>query len=164
MSSNRKNLSAYHFDEKPDLSDARIGIIVSEWNDDITSLLYRGCRKTLESLSVKKKNLIKVSVPGSFELPGAAKFMIESKKLDAIICIGCVIQGETRHFDFICEAVTHGIMELNLKYNTPVIFGVLTTSNMAQAQDRAGGKHGNKGVEAAVAAVKMLLLKKKLLK
>jgi 6,7-dimethyl-8-ribityllumazine synthase len=115
-------------------------------------------------LSVKKKNILKVDVPGSFELPAAAKLLIESKKLDAVICLGCVIQGETRHFDFICDAVAIGIMELNIRYTIPVIFGVLTTNDLAQAKDRAGGKHGNKGVEAAVAAVKMILLKRKLLK
>ena len=164
MASNLKNLSDYHLDEIPDLSNAKIAIIVSEWNEEITTALYNGCRKTLGELSVKKKNLMKIDVPGSYELPAAAKMLIESKKIDAIICLGCVIQGETRHFDFICEAVAHGIMELNLRYTTPVIFGVLTTNDLTQAQDRAGGKHGNKGVEAAVAAVKMMLLKKKMAK
>lgn len=164
MASNQKNLSEYHLDAVPDLSNAKIGIIVSEWNEEITTALYNGCRKTLVELSVKKKNLLKINVPGSYELPAAAKMLIESKKMDAIICLGCVIQGETRHFDFICDAVANGIMELNLRYTTPVIFGVLTTNNLAQAQDRAGGKHGNKGVEAAVAAVKMMMLRKKLLK
>lgn len=164
MPSNLKNLSEYQLDEIPDLSNAKIGIIVSEWNEAITAALYNGCKKTLIELSVKKKNLLRLDVPGSYELPAAAKLLIESKKMDAIICLGCVIQGETRHFDFICDAVAHGIMELNLRYTTPVIFGLLTTNDLTQAQERAGGKHGNKGVEAAVAAVKMLLLKKKLLK
>jgi 6,7-dimethyl-8-ribityllumazine synthase len=164
MATNLKSLSEYQLDEMPDLSNAKIGVIVSEWNEQITLSLYGGCKKTLGELSVKKKNILKVNVPGSFELPAAAKLLIESKKLDAVICLGCVIQGETRHFDFICDAVANGIMELNIRYTIPVIFGVLTTNDLAQAKDRAGGKHGNKGVEAAVAAVKMILLKRKLLK
>ncbi|MBK9731917.1 MAG: 6,7-dimethyl-8-ribityllumazine synthase [Chitinophagaceae bacterium] len=164
MSSRLKSLSDYHLDEMPDLSNAKVGVIVSEWNQEVTNALYNGCRKTLVELSLKKKNLLKIDVPGSYELPVAAKLLIESKKLDAIICLGCVIQGETRHFDFICDAVAHGIMELNLRYTTPVIFGVLTTFDLQQAQERAGGKHGNKGIEAAVAAVKMMALKRKLLK
>lgn len=164
MATNLKSLSEYQLDEMPDLSNAKIGVIVSEWNEQITLSLYGGCKKTLCELSVKKKNILKVNVPGSFELPAAAKLLIESKKLDAVICLGCVIQGETRHFDFICDAVAIGIMELNIRYTIPVIFGVLTTNDLAQAKDRAGGKHGNKGVEAAVAAVKMILLKRKLLK
>lgn len=164
MAANLKSLSEYQLDEMPDLFNAKIGVIVSEWNDQVTQALYNGCKRTLVELSVKKKNIQKVNVPGSFELPAAAKLLIESKKLDAVICLGCVIQGETRHFEFICNAVANGIMDLNIRYTIPVIFGVLTTDNLAQAKDRAGGKHGNKGVEAAVTAVKMILLKRKLLK
>lgn len=162
MASNLKDLSAYHLDGPPDLTNAKIGIIVSEWNEEITTSLYNGCRKTLTDLGVKKKNMVKLEVPGSFELPGAAKMLIESKKMDAIVCIGCVIQGETRHFEFISNAVARGIMDINIRYTTPVIFGVLTTNDLSQARDRAGGKLGNKGVESAVSAVKMMMLKKKL--
>lgn len=164
MSSQLKNLSDYHLPEKPDLHTAKIAVIVSSWNKDVTEALYDGCSRTLADLSVKKKNLLRIDVPGSFELPVAAKLLMESKKMDAVICLGCVIQGETRHFDFICDAVAHGIMELNLRYSTPVIFGVLTTHDLQQAMERAGGKHGNKGTEAAVTAAKMILLKRKLLK
>lgn len=164
MASDLQNLSEYHLDEMPDLANARVGLVVSEWNADISNALYTACRKTLTTLSIKKKNIVKIEVPGSFELPGASKMLIETKKLDAIICLGCIIQGETRHFEFIAKAVASGIMDLNLRYATPVIFGVLTTDNLEQAQERAGGKHGNKGVEAAVAAVKLMLLKRKLLK
>ncbi|MBX7107160.1 MAG: 6,7-dimethyl-8-ribityllumazine synthase [Chitinophagales bacterium] len=164
MSSVIKNLSDYRLTEKPELSTAKIGVIVSSWNTEITEALYRECRKTLVDLSVKKKNLLRLDVPGSFELAAAAKWLIESKRMEAIICLGCVIQGETRHFEFICDAVANGIMELNIRYSTPVIFGVLTTNDLQQALDRAGGRHGNKGTEAAVTAVQMILLKRKLLK
>lgn len=164
MSSLLKNLSDYQLPENPDLRAAKIAVVVAEWNKEVTDALYDGCSKTLTDLSVKRKNLLRINVPGSFELPSAAKLLIESKEQDAVICLGCVIQGETRHFDFICDAVAQGIMELNLRYTTPVIFGVLTTSDLQQALDRAGGKHGNKGIEAAVTAAKMILLKRKLLK
>jgi len=164
MASSLKNLSEYHLGEIPDLSNARIGLIVSEWNEEITTSLYNGCRKTLQELGIKKKNILKLDVPGSYELPGAAKMLIESKKMDAIICLGAVIQGETRHFEFISHAIARGIMDLNIRYTTPVIFGVLTPNDLSQARERAGGKFGNKGVEAAVAAVKMMLLKRRLSK
>ncbi|MBA2423447.1 MAG: 6,7-dimethyl-8-ribityllumazine synthase [Chitinophagales bacterium] len=164
MASHLNNLSEHQLGEIPDLSNAKFGIIVSEWNTDITALLYNGCRDTLQDFGLKKKNLLKIEVPGSYELPGAAKILLESKKMDAIICLGCVIQGETRHFEFISNAAAQGIMELNIRFTTPVIFGVLTVNDLAQAQDRAGGKHGNKGVEAAISAVKMMMLRKKLMK
>ncbi len=164
MASNLNNLSEYHLEEIPDLSNAKIGIIVSEWNAEITALLYNGCMEILQNWGLKKKNLLKIEVPGSYELPGAAKILLESKKLDVIICLGCIIQGETRHFEFISNATAQGIMELNTRYTTPVIFGVLTTNDLMQAQDRAGGKHGNKGVEAAVAAVKMMIVRRRLMK
>jgi len=162
MASQLKNLSAHDLEEVPDLSNVKTGIIVSEWNDEITTAMYNGCKKTLTDLGIKKKNMLKMMVPGSYELPAAAKLLIESKKMDAIICLGCVIQGETRHFEFISQAVANGIMELNIRYSTPVIFGVLTTNDLVQARERAGGKHGNKGIEAAVAAIKMIALRKKL--
>lgn len=148
----------------PDLDTTRIGIVVAQWNEEITDALFEGCRQTLLKAGLKKKNVTRVEVPGAFELPSASKLLVETKKMDAVICLGCVVQGETRHFDFICEAVAKGIMDLNLRYNIPFIFGVLTTDTMEQARDRAGGKYGNKGIESAVAAVKMIALKKKLVK
>ena len=133
-----------------------IGIIVSEWNDQITDSLLSAAHEVLIAHGGKQKNIIIKYVPGSFELPLAAQYLASQKDIDAVICLGCVIQGETRHFDFICDAVANGITNVALKYNKPVIFGVLTTNNIQQALDRAGGKHGNKGEEAGITAVKML--------
>lgn len=138
----------------------RIGIIVSEWNNEITEALFDGAKQTLLDAGVSNEDIIRKNVPGSFELPLGAKFLLDEKKPDAIICIGCVIQGETRHFDFICDAVSNGIMNLGIDYSLPVIFGVLTTDTIQQAVDRSGGKYGNKGIEAAVTAIKMISLKK----
>ena len=140
----------------------RFGIVVSEWNTAITGALTNGAIKTLLKNGVAEKNIIIKTVPGSFELTLGAQFLCENKKIDAVIALGCVIQGETRHFDFICDAVAHGITNVSLKYNKPVIFGVLTPNTMKQAQERAGGKHGNKGDEAAITALKMVALKKSL--
>jgi 6,7-dimethyl-8-ribityllumazine synthase len=164
MAIKKKNLSQVKLDEIPEMKDARIGIIVSEWNNEITEALFNGCEKSLKKAGAKNKNLYRLNVPGSFELPSAAKLLVESKKMDAVICLGSIIKGETRHDEFISQAVAKGIMDLNLRYNLPFIFGVLTTENMDQAIDRAGGKHGNKGVEAAFTAIKMIGLKKKLQK
>jgi 6,7-dimethyl-8-ribityllumazine synthase len=164
MASAQKKFAPLRSEDVPDLSNARIGVIVSKWNEEITDSLSKACRQTLLQLGVKKKNLLEVEVPGSFELPAAAKMMVESKKMDAIICLGCIIQGETKHFDFISRAVSQGMMDLNLRYNIPFIFGVLTPDTMEQARDRAGGKYGNKGTEAAVTALKMLVVKRKLAK
>ena len=138
----------------------KIAIVVSEWNPEITEALFDAAYETLLANGCKEKNILRVHVPGSFELPAGAQFVFESKKPDAVICLGCVIQGETRHFDFICDAVANGLVQLSLKYNKPFIFGVLTPNNMEQARARAGGKHGNKGVEAAVTAMKMVALKR----
>ncbi len=140
----------------------RFALIVSEWNDEITFALRDGALKTLTKYGAKEKNISVHYVPGSFELTAGAKWLADSKKFDAVICLGCVIQGETRHFDFICNAVAKGVTDLNITYNIPFIFGVLTPENMQQAKARAGGKHGNKGVEAAVTAIKMVALKKSL--
>jgi len=161
MSSKKKNLSEYT--EVPGLlsHDSTIGIIVSEWNPEITESLSKAAVETLVKHGIKPTNIILEHVPGSFELPLGAQYLIKNKNVDAVICLGCVIQGETRHFEFICQAVSQHILRLNLDYNLPVIFGVLTTDNYQQAKDRAGGKHGNKGTEAAVAAIKMLLLREK---
>lgn len=137
----------------------RFGIVVSEWNSEITDALLGGALNTLFENSVKKNNITVKSVPGSFELTLGAQLLAKSKKYDAIICLGCVIQGETRHFDFICDAVANGITQVGINNNLPVIFGVLTTNNLKQAKERSGGKHGNKGEEAAYTAIKMALLK-----
>jgi 6,7-dimethyl-8-ribityllumazine synthase len=156
MSSKNKNLSSYSISKNIDASDMNFAIVVSEWNNEITAALLNGAVNTLKKHGSKEDNIRTISVPGSFELALAAQFMAESGNYDAIICLGCVIQGETRHFDFICQGVTQGIMDLNLKFNLPFIFGVLTTETFEQAKDRAGGKHGNKGDEAAVTAIKMI--------
>ena len=134
----------------------RIAVLVSQWNNEITEALYKGTFQTLIACGVQKKNIIKKYVPGSFELTLGAQLFAQQSKIDAVICLGCVIQGETKHFDFICDAVANGITTVSLKYNKPVIFGVLTTNDLQQARDRSGGKYGNKGEDAAMAAVKML--------
>jgi len=160
MASSEKNLSEFEGSDVPDGSAMRIAIVVSEWNEKITGALFDGAVKTLLKNNVKKDNIIVSKVPGSFELTLATQFLCEDKSIEAVIALGCVIQGETKHFDFICEAVAHGITNVGLKYNKPVIFGVLTTNTLLQAEERAGGKHGNKGDEAAVTALKMIALKR----
>jgi len=156
MASNLKNLGDHSDKNLRSIKNKKIGIVVSEWNDQITDSLLSAAREVLSNYSAKPKNIIIKYVPGSFELPLAAQYLASQKDIDAVICLGCVIQGETRHFDFICDAVANGITSVGLKFNKPVIFGVLTTNNIQQALDRAGGKHGNKGEEAAITAVKML--------
>jgi 6,7-dimethyl-8-ribityllumazine synthase len=142
----------------------RFGIVVSEWNFQITSALAEGAVRTLKKHGVRDEDIMVKYVPGSFELPLGAQYFAEMENVDAVILLGCVIQGETRHFDFICQGVTQGTVELNLKYNKPFIFGILTTENEQQALDRSGGKHGNKGDEAAVTAIKMVYLKTSFIK
>jgi 6,7-dimethyl-8-ribityllumazine synthase len=155
MATAHKNLSDYNKDELPDASDLKIGLVVSEWNNNITENLYQGAHETLLDCGVKPENILRWNVPGSFELVFGAKKMSETTFVDAIIVIGCVIQGETKHFDFVCQGVTNGIAQLNLALIIPVIFCVLTDNHIQQSIDRSGGKHGNKGSEAAVAAIKM---------
>ena len=155
MTTKKTNLSVYNPDMIPSGKDLRIGIVVSEWNTTITNSLLEGAYSTLVKHGVADENITVEHVPGSFELPTGAKFMFKYGKYDAVICLGCVIQGETRHFDFICDAVANAIAQLAMDENRPVIFGVLTTNDMQQALDRSGGKHGNKGVEAAITALKM---------
>lgn len=138
------------------LSNKKFAIVVAEWNDEITEALYEGTRNSLLAHGVKKSNIIRKNVPGSFELTLGGLWMAEKKNIDAVICLGCVIQGDTPHFDYICQAVAYGITEVNIQTRKPVIFGVLTTLNKQQAMDRAGGKLGNKGEEAALTAIKML--------
>ncbi len=165
MASNLQNLSSYTLDAIPnDARKMKFGIVVSEWNPEVTEALYEGALKTLEECGAAAKNIIRRNVPGSYELTLGAQYFAEFTKVDAVICLGCVIQGETRHFDFICNAVANGLTDLSIKYNTPFIFGVLTPNTLQQAKDRSGGKHGNKGVEAAVTAVKMVALKKEFTK
>jgi 6,7-dimethyl-8-ribityllumazine synthase len=154
-----KDLSQYDFNSVPSAENMKFGIVVAEWNPEVTFALANGAIETLKKHGAKDDNIILKHVPGSFELPLGAQFLAEYGNVDAVIILGCVIQGETRHFDYICEGVTQGTKDLNLKYNKPFIFGLLTTNNQQQALDRAGGKHGNKGDEAAVTAIKMLDLK-----
>jgi 6,7-dimethyl-8-ribityllumazine synthase len=154
------DLSGYNPSLVPDASKMRFGIVVSDWNQEITHSLLEGALKTLKRHGATDNNIVVKHVPGSFELTLGAQFLAEYDDLDAIICLGCVIQGETPHFNYICQGVTYGITQLNLDYNIPFIFGVLTTLNMEQAADRAGGIHGNKGDEAAVTAIKMAALQR----
>jgi len=156
--SKKSNLSTFDADSLPSAKDMRIGIVVAEWNEEITEALRQGAVNLLHSQGINKEDVIVKSVPGSFELPSGAQYLLENHHPDAVIVLGCVIQGETRHFDFICQGVTKGVTDLTLQYKKPVIFGLLTTDTMQQAIDRAGGKHGNKGVEAAVTAIKMIEL------
>lgn len=158
MSSSLKNLSSYNQDEVPSGEKGIFGIVVSEWNKEITDNLLQGAVDTLLQHGVDEKDIYIRHVPGSFELPFGASTLLEKKRFDAVICLGCVIQGETRHFEFICQAVANGIMQVSLKEEIPVIFGVLTTNTLQQAKDRSGGVCGNKGVEAAVTALKMAAL------
>ena len=153
-----KNLSEYVLSSVPDGKDMKFGIVVSEWNYEVTGALANGAVETLKKHGVSDEDILVKHVPGSFELTLGGQFFAEYTDVDAIILLGCVIQGETRHFDFICQGVAKGATDLNIKYNLPVIFGVLTTENQQQALDRAGGKLGNKGDEAAVTAIKMVAL------
>ena len=152
------NLSYYDKTTIPSAKDFRFGIVVSEWNPDITENLQKGAIETLLDCGARQENIISWEVPGSFELVYGCKKMIETLQLDAIIAIGNVIQGETKHFDFVCNGVTQGIVDLNVKYSTPVIFCVLTDNSKQQSIDRSGGKFGNKGIESAVTAIKMASL------
>ena len=153
------NLSYYDKATIPNSKTFRFGIVVSEWNPEITRNLQKGAIETLIDCGATKENIISWDVPGSFELVFGCKKMIQSQQLDAIIAIGNVIQGETKHFDFVCEGVTQGIVDLNIKHDVPVIFCVLTDDTKQQSIDRSGGKLGNKGVECAVAALKMAAIK-----
>jgi len=156
------NLSDYDPGSVPDAARMRFGIVVSDWNREITLPLLNGALKTLKKHGATDNNIVVKHVPGSFELTLGGQFLAEYDDLDAIICLGCVIQGETPHFSYICQSVTYGVTKLNLEYNIPFIFGVLTTLNIEQARDRAGGKHGNKGDEAAITAIKMAALQREI--
>ena len=155
MATQLKNLSDFSNTEIPSAKPYRFGIVVAEWNAEITNALYQGAYQSLVNNGALPENIVVYPVPGSFELTSGADLLLKKGGLEAVICLGCVIQGETRHFDFICNAVANGVSNVAIKYSKPVIFGVLTTDNQQQAIDRAGGKHGNKGDEAAITAIKM---------
>jgi len=161
MATELNNLSSYDPQSVPDGNGKKIGIVVSDWNSAVTGNLLRGAYDTLMKFGVAQEDIIIEHVPGSFELTYGAKVMIEKAKVDSVIILGCVIQGETPHFTFVCNSVTEGATRLNLKYDVPVIFGLLTTFTIDQAKARAGGRHGNKGDEAAITALKMIALKEK---
>ena len=150
------NLSEYDFNSVPDATNMRFGIVVSEWNDNITGALLDGAVKTLKRHGAKDENILIESVPGSFELTFGAAQMIKSGKVDAVIALGCVVRGDTPHFDYVCMGATQGITQLNASGDVPVIYGLITTNTMEQAEDRAGGKLGNKGDECAITAIKMI--------
>ena len=156
MATHLKNLSDYNPNDIPNAEDNIFGIVVSEWNTEITNALLEGALEALGKAGAKQENIYIDYVPGTFELPYGAQRMYLKHKVQAVICLGCVIQGETRHFDFICQAAADGIMQVSLNQNIPVIFGVLTTDNLEQAQARSGGKHGNKGFEAGITALKLI--------
>ena len=150
------NLSSYDITSVPDASAMRFAIVVSEWNENITGALLHGAEETLKRHGAQSENITVYTVPGSFELTyGAAKF-VQSGTVDAVIVLGCVVRGDTPHFDYVCEGTTQGIAALNALGTVPVIFGLITTENMQQAEDRAGGIHGNKGDECAITAIKMV--------
>lgn len=159
MATENKNLSLFNKAEIPSAKDMQFGIVVSNWNRDITNNLLAGTKATLLECGAYEQHITVMEVPGSFELIFGAK-ILSKKELDAIICLGSVIQGKTKHFDFVCNAVSLGIKDLNITLNTPVIFGVLTDNTFEQAKNRSGGKLGNKGVEAAITAIKMAHLNK----
>ncbi len=159
MATVNKNLSQYDKNSVPNAKDFRFGIVVSEWNETITAGLYKGAIEALLENGTLQENIVSWDVPGSFELIYGAKRMLETQNVDAVIAIGSVIQGETKHFDFVCEAVSQGIKDLNVQTDVPVVFCVLTDNNMQQAIDRSGGIHGNKGTEAGVVAIKMAFLR-----
>ncbi len=158
MATASRDLSSKVYRQIPDASEMKFVVVVAEWNEQITDNLYKAAIATLIKSGAKEENIITNYVPGSFELTAGARLFADNSNVDCIICLGCVIQGETRHFDFICNAVSMGLTQLSITFNKPFIFGVLTTENMQQALDRAGGQHGNKGEEAAVTAIKMVHL------
>jgi 6,7-dimethyl-8-ribityllumazine synthase len=162
MADKKKNLSVYQPASVPDAAGMKIAVAVAEWNPGVTQALLEGTLRTLEAHGLARDAVPVHYVPGSFELPGAAALLIDALQPEAVICLGCVIQGETRHFEFIAQAVAQGCTDLAAATLTPVVFGVLTTDTMQQAEERAGGKHGNKGDEAAVTAIKMAALKRQL--
>lgn len=158
MATSGKDLSAYDKSALPDTGGMRIGLVVSEWNPEITEALCQGAREALLDCGLTDDRILRWNVPGSFELAFGCKRMIERERPDAVIAIGSVIRGETSHFDFVCNATASGIRDLNIRMEVPVIFCVLTDDTLEQARARSGGQHGNKGTEAAIAALKMAAL------
>lgn len=162
MATSEKNLSAFDHENTPNAGKMKIGIVVADWNREITDNLLNGARNTLLEAGALEANIHVYHVPGSFELPLGAQWLVENIDLDGVIALGSVIQGETRHFEFVCNAVAQGIQDVIIKYSKPVIFGVLTDNNKQQAIDRSGGKHGNKGIECAIAVLHMIEMKRAL--
>ena len=162
MATSNKNLSAYDKSKIKSDADLIIGIVVSEWNDEITSNLCKGAVETLLENNVLEENIKIQKVPGAFELPLGAQFLLKNQNFDGMITIGTVIQGETKHFDFVCQGATEGIMRVMLDFNTPISFCVLTDNTIEQSIARSGGKHGNKGIEAAVSLLQMIAAHKSL--
>ena len=160
MATANKNLSEYNKNTIPNAKQFRFGIVVSEWNDHVTNGLFSGAEAALVDCGALSENIIRWNVPGSFELIYGAKQMAATQNVDVVIAIGCVIKGETMHFEFVCEGVTQGIKDLNVLGDVPVIFCLLTDNNEQQSIDRSGGVHGNKGTEAAIAAIKMAELRR----
>lgn len=161
MSNIGHDLSHIRYTDAKEHSYTSVAIVVSRWNPTVTNALYQGAKDVLIAAGVKEDNIFPYQVPGTFELPLGAQMALQKREgLDGVICLGCVIQGETRHFDFICQAAANGIMEIGLTFDVPAIFGVLTTNNQQQAEERAGGKLGNKGEEAAVALLQMIDLQR----
>ena len=157
------NLSAYDKDTVPSAKDMAFGIVVSDWNDNVTFNLLQGAYETLTAHGAKEENIQVHHVPGSFELIFASQCLVEAGNVDAVIALGSVVRGGTPHFDYVCQGTTYGLAKLNAEGDIPVIFGLLTTDDMQQALDRSGGIHGNKGVEAAITAIKMVNFSKKVL-
>ena len=162
MASSLHNLSDYDINSVPSAEDMRFGIVVSEWNNNITSALLQGAYDTLLRHGAKEENIRVMTVPGSFELVYGSSQMVKSGKVDAVIAIGCVIRGDTPHFDYICQGATYGLSKLNLQSNVPVIYGLLTCNNHDQAEARCGGILGNKGDECAITAIKMVSYRRNL--
>ena len=163
MASALKNLSAYDAENMPSAAPFAFGIVVAEWNSDITHALYEGCKDTLLLHAADPDNIYTAQVPGAFELPAAARMLLHAHKLDAVICLGCVIKGETAHNEYINMSVAQGLTQLSLSSGKACIFGVLTPNDAQQAHDRAGGIHGNKGVEAAQTAIRMAHLRQQII-
>lgn len=159
MATSTHHLSTYDPDAVPSGAGRRFALVVSAWNREITDALRSGARETLLKHDVAEADIVETWVPGSFELAAGAQFLLERGDLHGVICLGSIVRGETPHFDFVCQGTTQGIMDVGLKFSVPVIFGVLTDNDMQQARDRSGGRHGNKGVECAVAALQMAELK-----
>lgn len=155
MSSTHKNLSDFSHLQVGSAAGLQFTIVVSQWNAEITGALLNGALETLEQHGADMNKVRVIEVPGSYELISGADLVLSHQNVHAVICLGCVIQGETRHFDFISQAVATGLSDVSIKHGKPVIFGVLTTDNLEQAQERSGGRHGNKGAEAAVTAIQM---------